>query len=77
MTPEERSRQRLIEQVCSPMRRRSRAGVVLSHPAWHDLSDADRIAAYDATVIQRQIEAALDRSGLSSTARAVLRRIER
>jgi len=65
----------LIEQVISAWRPRDRDGVIRGHPAWHDLNDADRQAAYEATLRARQIEAALDSRGLSSTGKMVLQRI--
>ena len=69
------NRDLLIEQVTSAWRPRDRDGRTEGHPAWHDLSDDGRIAAYQATAILRRMEAALDPGGLSSTAKAVLARI--
>ena len=66
----------LIEQVISAWRPRDRDGVIRGHPARHDLEDADKQAAYEATLKARRIEAALDPRGLSSTGNAVLRRIQ-
>jgi hypothetical protein len=74
MTDEER--EALIEEAASafrpidPLSGRARA-----HPAWHDLDDAGRLAAFEAAVEQRRQEAALDPEGASATVRAVLRRI--
>lgn len=65
----------LIEQVTSAWRPRNRDGRIEGHPAWHDLSEDERVAAYRATAVMRRIEAALDRRGLSSTGRAVISRI--
>ncbi len=65
----------LVEQVTSAHRERHANGEVRSHPAWHDLDDAGRIEAFEATVTLRQLEAALDPQGLSSTVRALLGRI--
>ena len=45
------------------------------HPAWHDLDAAGRARAYELARSLRRLEAALDPEGLSTTARAVLRRI--
>lgn len=45
------------------------------HPAWHDLDPAARERAYEVARGLRRLEAALDPDGLSTTARAVLRRI--
>lgn len=74
MTTEE---ELLLEQVTSAHRERHVDGSVRSHPAWHDLDDAGRVAAFDATVVLRSLEAALDAEGLSSSVRAVLGRIRR
>lgn len=76
MTPEER--ESLIEAVTTahrandPFTRMTRA-----HQAWHDLDAAGRQAAYERTLAQRKIEAALDGEGISTTGRAVLARILR
>jgi len=67
----------LIERVVSPWRERSPSGEIRSAPAWHDLAEDDRERAFRESVAARQIEAALDRRGLSSTARAVIARIAR
>ena len=47
MTAEE---ELLLEQVTSAHRERRVDGTIRSHPAWHDLDDAGREAAFDATV---------------------------
>ncbi len=65
----------LIEQVTSAHRSQDGEGRVRAHEAWHDLSRDERIAAHEATVQQRRMEAALDPEGLSTTARAVLAKI--
>jgi hypothetical protein len=65
----------LIEQVIGAFRARDVDGRIQASPAWHDLAADEREAAFEATVQQRQLEAALDPEGLSSTARAVLARI--
>ncbi|MEZ4463090.1 MAG: hypothetical protein R3F60_06850 [bacterium] len=67
----------LMEQVISAFRARDVFGRVQASPAWHDLSEADRVAAAAEARRQRQLEAALDSAGLSSTARAVLARVRR
>jgi hypothetical protein len=46
------------------------------HPRWHDLSAAGRARAFARATALRELEAALDPDGLSTTARAVLARIE-
>lgn len=65
----------LIEQVASAHRPPSR-DALRYHPAWHDLDAAGRLRADALARDLRQVEAALDPEGLSSTARAVLARIE-
>ena len=68
-------RELLVERAASAWRPRRPGGGVGSHPAWHDLDEAGRLESYEAARVARQLEAALDPEGLSSTARAVLRRI--
>ena len=67
----------LIEQVLSAHRARSVDGQVKGHPAWYDLGPEGRRQAFAVALLQRQLEAALDPEGLSSTVRAVLARIAR
>lgn len=62
----------LIELVASPWREIGLDGQVASAPAWHDLSDEERVVAYDRAVVDRAIEAALDPDGLSLSSRRVL-----
>jgi hypothetical protein len=66
----------LVEQVASAYRPPSR-DVLRYHPAWHDLGEGGRQRAFAVARALRKVEAALDPDGLSSTARAVLARIER
>ncbi len=75
MTPTERLI--LIEQVTTAHRERDPRGGAKPHPAWFDLDHAGRVAAFEQTLGQRRLEAALDPDGLSTTARAVLERIAR
>jgi hypothetical protein len=72
-----RDEELLLEQVVSAHRRRRADGSVASHPAWHDLNDDGRREAFEQTLLQRKLEAAIDADGLSTTARALLGRIER
>jgi len=65
----------LIEEVAGAHRPRPR-DELRYHPAWHDLGAEARVRAFDRARALRTIEAALDPEGLSSTARAVLARIE-
>jgi len=66
----------LIEQVASAHRPRGK-GELRYHPAWHDLDDAGRVRAFERGRALRTAEAAIDPDGLSTTARAVLARLER
>lgn len=65
----------LVEQVASAYRPRSRDDLRY-HPAWHDLGEAGRLRADAIARAMRPIEAALHPGGLSTTACAVLARIE-
>ena len=74
MSDEER--QALVEQAAAAWRPIDPlSGRARPHPAWLDLDDADRLAAFDAASEQRRQEAALDADGCSATVRAVLARI--
>ena len=74
MTPQER--EALIEAVTTAFRPRDLlTGALRAHDAWHDLDAKGRTEAYEATLQSRELEAALDPEGLSSTARAVLARL--
>ena len=66
----------LIEQVAGAHRPPTR-DELRYHPAWHDLGEAARLRAHDRARALRTIEAALDPSGMSTTAHAVLARIRR
>jgi hypothetical protein len=68
-------REALVEAAASSFRARGPHGAMSFHPAWHDLDAAGRTEAAEAAREQRRLEALLDPEGLSSTARAVLRRI--
>jgi len=70
MTPAER--EALIEAVVSAYRERDPRGGVRPSPAFYDLDDAGREAAFDAAEAQRTIEAAIDPQGRSATVKAVL-----
>ncbi len=73
MTPEEE--EALVEQVAGAYRPRAR-DELRYHPAWHDLGEAERVRAYEIARAMRKVEAALDADGMSTTAHAVLARIE-
>jgi len=70
MTPAERDA--LIEAVVSAYRERDPRGGVRPSPAFYDLDDAGREAAFDAAEQQRTIEAAIDPQGRNATVKAVL-----
>jgi hypothetical protein len=65
----------LVEEVAGAHRPASR-DQLRYHPAWHDLGPDDRLRAFERARALRRIESALDPEGLSTTARAVLARIE-
>jgi hypothetical protein len=65
----------LLEAVAGAWRARDAYGAVRSHPAWHDLDARGRDEAWARAAQSRQIEAALDPDGLSTTVRALLSRI--
>ncbi|MBX2798610.1 MAG: hypothetical protein KTR31_13095 [Myxococcales bacterium] len=69
-------RNALIEEVVSAWRSRDPHGRVQPSPAWFDLPEEDRRQAFRDTLQQRRLEAASHPQGLSSTARAVLARLE-
>ena len=70
-------REELVEAAAGAHRSRAPDGRVQASPAWHDLDAAGREEAFELARRLRLLEAALDRHGLSSTARAVLARIPR
>jgi hypothetical protein len=72
-SPEER--ERLIAQVTSAYRGRDADDRPQLHPAWLDLDEDGRRAAFARTLELRTLEAAADPGGLTSTARAILSRI--
>jgi hypothetical protein len=70
-------RDKLVSATSSAYRARDAEGRIISDAAWMDLDEEGRKEAFEVTLKQRKIEAALDAQGLSSTARAVLQRIRR
>jgi hypothetical protein len=73
-TPEDDA---LIEAAAGAYRARRADGTLEFHPAWWDLDEEGRRAAFAAAVESRILEAALDPQGLSSTAKAILARLRR
>lgn len=71
-TPEDA--ERLIEALAGAWRPRDPRRLRF-HPAFFDLDGPGRLEAFDRAFALRQMEAALDPDGLSTTARAVLARI--
>ncbi|MSP16706.1 MAG: hypothetical protein EXR73_08885 [Myxococcales bacterium] len=65
----------LIEAALTAHRSVDPSGEQSFHPAFHDLDESGRRMVFDAVQRQRTVEQALAPGGLSSTARAVLRRI--
>jgi hypothetical protein len=70
-----RTREALVEAAAGAYRATRPGGGIATSPAWHDLDADGREAAFAAAALSRRLEAALDPEGLSSTVRAVLRRI--
>jgi hypothetical protein len=68
-------RSELIEAAATAFRERDVSGRIQPAPAWWDLSPQDREALFDLQMESRLLERALDRDGISATARAVLARI--
>jgi hypothetical protein len=66
----------LIEAAAGAWREPDPRGGLRRHPAWWDLDEAGRHAAYERALQSRALEAAMDPEGLSTTARAVLARIK-
>ena len=66
----------LIEQVITAYRSRGVNGEIIDSPAWHDLAPTQRLIAFELTLLQRQLEQAIDHEGLSTTVKAVLARIK-
>jgi hypothetical protein len=69
-------RDELIEALASAFRERDAFGAVRSHSAFHDLDEDGRREAFELARKLRRLEAAIDPEGLSTTARAVLARIQ-
>ena len=67
----------LIEEAASAWRPRTPDGATLAHPAWADLDPAARQDAYEAALVMRVLEAALDREEYSTTVRAVVEALAR
>ena len=76
MIPDD-DRDALVEAVAGAWRPRDAHGRIQAHPAWHDLDDTGCVDAYEAALVERAMDAALDPRGLSATGRAVLARIWR
>lgn len=72
---EEDDREELVEALAGAYRERSVLGEIRPHPAFFDLDEAGRAEAFELGRELRRLEAALDREGLSATARAVLSRL--
>jgi hypothetical protein len=66
----------LIEAATGAFRERDASGRILPSPAWMDLSEGDRETLFRHQLGSRLLERSLDPKGLSSTARAVLSRLQ-
>ena len=71
-TPEQRAQ--LVEAMTTAHRHQDPRELRF-HPAFYDLDGPGREEAFEATLQQRRLEAALDGDGLSTTVRAVLARL--
>ncbi len=71
------NRDALIEEVVSAWRQHGVDGEIRASVAWHDLDEAGRLEAHQQTVRMRQLEAAMDPDGLTTTGRHVLALITR
>ena len=71
-----REEELLIEEVAGAFRPRDPRQLAFL-PAWYDLSPAGRELAYERSLTQRALEAALDPHGYSGTVHAVLGRLTR
>jgi hypothetical protein len=69
------SRDEDVEAAASAHRARRGDGSIADAPAWHDLDEVGRREAHRRAAALRQLEAALDPEGLSTTARTLLRTI--
>mgnify|MGYP001544863855 CR=1 FL=1 len=67
----------LVEAVVSAHRERDAFGAIVQSPAFFDLAAGDRVRAFDEAIRARAMEAALDAEGLSTTAKAILARLDR
>lgn len=76
MKTSKEERELLIAQATTAYRSRDAEGTLQLHPAWLDLDAEGRREAFERTVQLRALEAATGPAGLTSTARAVLARIE-
>lgn len=70
-------RDSLVEQVLSAHRERDPRGGLKPSPAFFDLDEEGRQLAFDEAITARELEAALDPNGQSTTVKAVLAAIRR
>jgi len=68
--------ERLLEAATSAYREHDRHGRILPSPDWADLSVERRAELFERTLAARRLEAAADPNLLTSTARAVLARLD-
>jgi len=65
----------LIEATVSVYRTLDADGLSQAPPEWWDLSPESRVRAFEAQVMARALESAMDERGWSGTVRAVMARI--
>jgi len=73
----DRARDALLEATVSAFRERDASGRIRESPAWWDLSEEDRDAAFELQLASRLLERSIDPHGSSTTARAVIIRTRR
>jgi hypothetical protein len=71
----EREKEMLVEEAASAWRPRTPDGRTLEHPAWADLDVSGRREAFEAALVMRAVEAAVDADGYSAGVRALAGRI--
>lgn len=73
MSPDERDT--LVAELCSATRETRATGEIVWSKAFYDLDADGRAEAFEESLVERRLEAALSPDGTSGTARAVLAKI--
>ena len=76
MNDQQRERDVLIEAATTAHRDRDATGRILPSAAWHDLGPEEREKLFRNQLVSRRLERAADPDGLTTTARAVLERVD-